>query len=148
MRSEATLARPQTEPWRALTPEERTLLEQVARSQSERADRVRRARAVLALADGASFTAAAARVGFRSARGVAKLVTRFHRQGWSAIAGGHGGGNPVQYGPAEQERILQEVRRTPDPEQDGTANWSLSTLQGALRRAPDGFPAISTFRVA
>jgi hypothetical protein len=33
----------------------------------------------------------------------------------------------------EQERILAEARRRPDREQDGTATWSLSTLQQALR---------------
>jgi hypothetical protein len=35
--------------------------------------------------------------------------------------------------------------RTPDRECDGTATWSLTTLQTALRRADDGLPGVSTF---
>ncbi len=38
---------------------------------------------------------------------------------------------------------MREFRRTPDREHDGTATWSLTTLQRALR-APDGLPAVST----
>jgi hypothetical protein len=56
----------------------------------------------------------------------------------------HGGGPPVQYGAAERERILQEFRRAPERARDGTATWSLTTLQRALRRAPDGLPHVST----
>jgi hypothetical protein len=48
---------------------------------------------------------------------------------------------------AEQERILGEFRRLPDRDQDGTATWSLTTLQRALRRAPDGLPRVSTFTI-
>jgi hypothetical protein len=40
---------------------------------------------------------------------------------------------------------LAEARRTPEREQDGTATWSLSTLQQALRQAPDGLPSVSTY---
>ena len=139
------MARPQTEPLRPLTPEEREVLEEISRSRSERAERVARARVLLALADGASFTAAASRGGFRSRRGVSNLVRRFHREGLAAVAGRHGGGPAIQYGPAERARILQEFHRPPDREQDGTATWSLSTLQRALREAPEGLPAVSTF---
>jgi transposase len=99
------------------------------------------------LADGATLTAAAAQGGFRSTRGVTKLVHRFHQTGLAALASRHGGGPALQYGPPEQERILREFRRTPDREQDGTATWSLSTLQRALRKAPDGLPAVSTFTI-
>lgn len=141
------MARPQKEPLRPLTAEERALLEEVARSRSERTDRVSRARALLALADGATFIGAAGRAGFRSARGVVNLVHRFHRGGLPVVAGRHGGGHAVRYGPAEQERILREFRRAPDRAQDGTATWTLSTLQRALRAAPDGLPAVSTFTI-
>jgi transposase len=108
---------------------------------------VARARALLALAEGATFTAAATQAGFRSARGVVKLVRRFHAEGLAAVAGRHGGGPAIRYGPAEQARILQEFRRPPDREQDGTATWSLKTLQRALRQAPDGLPTVSTFTI-
>jgi len=42
---------------------------------------------------------------------------------------------------------MREVRRAPDREQDGTATWSLATLQRALRQAPDGLPTVSTFTI-
>ena len=73
------------------------------------------------------------------------MVRRFNRDGLLAVAGRHGGGPAIAYGPAEQERIQREFRRPPDRERDGTATWSLSTLQRALREAPDGLPEVSTF---
>ena len=47
----------------------------------------------------------------------------------------------------EQQRILAEWARTPQREQDGTATWSLSLLQRALRQADDGLPQVSTFTI-
>jgi transposase len=141
------MARRQSDPLRPLTSEERTVLEETARSRSEQAARVARARILLALAEGASFTQAARAGGFRSGYGVAQLVRRFNREGLLAVAGRHGGGAERVYGPQEQERILQEFRRPPDRAQEGTATWSLSTLQRALREAPDGLPAVSTFTI-
>jgi hypothetical protein len=44
----------------------------------------------------------------------------------------------------QRQRILSEIARTPDPERDGTATWSLNTLKRTLRHAPDGLPHIST----
>ena len=52
---------------------------------------------------------------------------------------------PIDARAAERDRILREFRRPPDRQRDGTATWSLSTLQRALRRAPDGLPHVSTF---
>ena len=43
----------------------------------------------------------------------------------------------------ERERILREVQRIPSCEGDGTASWSLRTLQCALREASDGLPRVS-----
>ena len=138
------IGRPPKHPLRPLTAAERTTLEQLARAPSERADRVTRARLLLAVADGASFTAAAQRVGRRHRNAVAELVTRFNREGLAAVTPRYGGGPPVQYGAAERARILAEFHRPPDREQEGTATWSLTTLQRALRRAPDGLPGVST----
>jgi hypothetical protein len=138
------MARHQKEPLRLLTAAERSALETLARAGSERADQVARAKALLAVADGARFTAAARAAGRQSGDAVAHVVARFNRVGLAAVTPGHGGGPPVQYGPAERERILQEFRRPPDRERDGTATWSLTTLQRALRTAPDGLPTVST----
>jgi transposase len=74
-------------------------------------------------------------------------VSRFNQEGIAAIEPRYGGGGETIYGVAERERILVEARRQPDPEQDGTATWSLSTLQRALRQAPDGLPNVSTYTI-
>ena len=141
------MGRPPKEPLREVTKEERSTLEQVARAVSERADRVARAKLLLAVADGSSFTGAARSVGRRSNDAVAELVKRFNAEGLLALDPRHGGGPKVEYGPLETERILREFRRTPDPEQDGTATWSLTTLQRALRKAEDGLPKVSTWTI-
>ena len=78
---------------------------------------------------------------------MALLVARFNQRGLGALVSRHGGGQPKRYTAAEQERILREVRRSPDREHEGTATWSLTTLQRALRRAPDGLPTVSTFTI-
>ena len=141
------MAHPQKEPLRSLTQDERALLEQTARARSERADRVARAKLLLSVAEGASFTEAGRRAGFRSTYGVALFVRRFNREGLAAVAGRHGGGPTITYGSAEEARILAEFHRSPDRQRDGTATWSLKTLQQALRTAPDGLPKVSTFTI-
>lgn len=47
----------------------------------------------------------------------------------SAVAGGR----KPSYDATARERILAEARRTPEPEQDGTAVWSLVTLRESMR---------------
>ena len=42
---------------------------------------------------------------------------------------------------------MREARRKPDREKDGTATWSLKTLQRALRNAPDGLSQVSTYTI-
>jgi hypothetical protein len=132
---------------RPLTEEERILLEQISRSQSEPASHVARAKELLAVADGKSYTDAAKAAGRRSDDAVSQLVSRFNQEGIAAIEPRHGGGPQTIYGVAERERILAETRRQPDPEQDGTATWSLTTLQHTLRQAPDGLPQVSTYTI-
>jgi transposase len=132
---------------RVLTKEEREVLEQIARARSEPASHVARAKSLLAVADGKTYGEAAKVAGRRSDDAVSQLVSRFNQEGLAAIEPRYGGGPQPVYGVAEQERILAEARRTPDREQDGTATWSLSTLQQALRQAPDGLPQVSTFTI-
>jgi transposase len=138
------MPRRQKEPLRPLTANEQAHLERVSRARSEPAVVVAQAKALLAVVAGHPFTAAARAAGRRSGDGVAQLVARFNRVGLAALVPGHGGGQPRRYAVSAQERILQEVRRAPDREQDGTATWSLSTLQRALRQAPDGLPQVRT----
>jgi transposase len=134
-------------PLRALTEDERSWLRKIARSKREPASHVARAKQLLAVADGHSFTAAARASGRKPGDAVAHLVARFNREGMQAVEPQRGGGRQPKYGPSERERILAEVRRTPDPEQDGTATWSLMLLRRALRTAPNGLPAVSTYTI-
>ena len=139
------MARPPKEPLRTLTQAERQELSVLARSRSAPADRIARAKEILAVAEGQTFGQAAHHAGRTSRQAVARLVRRFNQEGMAAVAGHHGGGPAVVYGTEEQARILQEFARPPDREQDQTATWSLTTLQRALRRAADGLPNISTY---
>ena len=141
------MTRRQNDPLRALTPEEQAALEALSRAQSEPASHVARATALLAVAAGQSYTAAARAAGRRSGDAVAHLVARFNQEGLAALVPRHGGGPAVTYGEAERARILAELRRAPDREADGTATWSLSTLQRALRQAPDGLPQVSEYTI-
>jgi transposase len=141
------MSRRQIDPLRPLSTEERAQLTRLSRALAEPAAVVARAKAMLAVADGQSFTEAAQSAGRRSGDAVAQMVARFNQQGLTALTSRHGGGQPKRYTAFEQERILREVRRDPDCETDGTATWSLSTLQRTLRRAPDGLPHVSTFTI-
>lgn len=123
------MAKRQKEPLRELTDEERGYLERVSRSGSAPGVHVARAKALLAVADGASYSGAARAAGRRSGDAVCNLVRRFNQEGIGAIEPQHGGGTPVTYGQTERERILKEVRRQPERDKDGTASWSLNTLQ-------------------
>jgi transposase len=138
------MPRPQKAPLRPLTPEEHAALQRLSRARAAPAATVARAKALLAVAAGHSFTDAAHAAGRKSGDAVAHLVARFNRAGLAALTPGHGGGQPKRYRSPEQERILCEVRRPPDRERDGTGTWSLVTLQRALRQAPDGLPTVST----
>jgi transposase len=137
------MSRRKTDPLRKLTEDERNWLERISRSQVEPANHVARAKQILGVADGYNYTEAAQRSGRKSGDAVSHLVSRFNQEGMNAILPRHGGGPANKYGVAERERILKEARRKPTPEADGTANWSLSLLCQALRKAPDGLPDIS-----
>ena len=141
------MSRRKKDPLRTLTEEERATLERLSRSQTAPAVQVTWAKQLLAVADGASYLAAAYATGRRSNDAVSQLVSRFNQAGLGALELRHGGGPQVVYGPEERERILREFHRAPDRERDGTATWSLNTLKRALRTAPDGLPNVSTFTI-
>src|SRR3954447_2595925 len=141
------LSRHRKGPLRPLTADERQELTRLSRSLSAPAAQVARARALLAIADGASYTAAAHLVGRGHAEPISAWVSRFNREGLAAVQPRHGGGPRLRYGAAAQQRILAEWTRTPQRAQDGTATWSLNLLQRALRRAPDGLPQVSTYTI-
>ena len=141
------MCRRQKAPLRVLSAEEREQLEQRSRCLTRPADEVIHAKELLAVADGHPFTEAAKLAGRKSGDAVAHLVARFNADGLAALQTRHGGGPPIRYTSVEGERILQEFRRAPDRRLDGTASWSLVTLQRALRRAADGLPRVSTHTI-
>lgn len=141
------MSRRRKDPLRTLMEEEKEVLRQIARAQSEPASHVARAKILLAVSEGKTYQAAAEASGRKSNDAVSQLVSRFNREGLAALAPRHGGGPLVEYGSAERDRILAEARRMPDREQDGTATWTLSTLQRALQQAPDGLPKVSTYTI-
>src|SRR5437868_12725395 len=141
------MSRYQKDPLRPLTPDERIALTRLSRSPSAPAAQVERARALLAIAEGATYTAAAHQVGRRHTETLSAWVSRFNRDGLAAVRPGHGGGARIHYGAEAQQRILAEWARTPQRDQDGTATWSVSLLQRALRQAEDGLPEVSTFTI-
>src|SRR5215213_2542463 len=100
------MATPQKEPLRAVTAEEQAALERLARSSSERVDRVRRATALLAVVQGHTFATAARQAGFGSSTTVAKLVSRFNRRGLAAVSIAAGRGRKPIYDPSARARIV------------------------------------------
>jgi transposase len=141
------MSRRKKDPLRALTEPERQQLVHLSRSQSAPAAEVIRAKILLAVARGDDYRDAARSAGRRSGDAVAHLVARFNAEGTAALTPRHGGGRQPTYGPQERARIAAEARREPTPEGDGTASWSLSTLQRTLRAAPDGLPKVSTYTI-
>src|SRR3982750_4281183 len=123
------MSRHQTDPLRPLTADERQELTRLSRSLSAPAAQVERARALLALADGASYTATAHQIGRQHTETLSAWVSRFNRDGLAAVRPGHGGGARTRYGADAQQRILAEWARMPQREPDGTATWSLSRLK-------------------
>lgn len=107
------MTRRQKDPLRPLTEEERKLLVRVSRFHAEPAAHVARAKALLAVAEGNSYTKAAKAAGRRSGDAVSRLVSRFNREGIAALLPGQGGGRRTLYTARERERILAEVRKSP-----------------------------------
>jgi transposase len=139
------MSRRKKDPLRPLTDTESAALTQLSRSQAAPAAQVARAVMLLAVARGDDYQTAARAAGRRSGDAVSHLVARFNTEGLAALTPRHGGGRSPTYDQAARERILREVKRSPTPEVDGTATWSLSTLRTAMRAASDGLPRVSTF---
>lgn len=141
------MSRSASEPLRPLTEEETKELQRVSRASSESRIRHQRAVALLAVAEGKSLSEVARLIGWKSHDPVTKVTRRFNTMGLGALDDFPRPGPHRTYGPAEQARILQEARRTPDRKEDATGTWSLTLLQRALRAAPDGLPKVSTFTI-
>ncbi len=134
------MATMQQERLRPLTIGGQRALRQIAKASSERVDRVKRATALLAVAGGETFTAASRAAGYQSIGAVTYLVRRFNRAGLDALEIAAGRGRRPTYGATERARIVATAQRAPDRKADGTATWSLSTLERTVRR--EGLPRV------
>ena len=141
------MSRRKLHPLRRLSSQEQTELEGISRGHRIPAEWVIRATILLLVSTGLDYQAAAQAVGRRDGDRVSALVRRFNNEGLMALESRHGGGPVVKYGVIERERIMREAQRTPSCEQDGTASWSLSTLQRSLREAKDGLPQVSEYTI-
>lgn len=139
------MARPQHEPLRPVSDAEQQALTTVVKATSERVDRVRRARALLAVAETGNFAEAARQAGFRSVTAVTNLVQRFNWRGLDALTIAAGRGRRPSYNPTARAEIVRVAQTPPDRRADQTATWSLATLRRRLRR--EGLTTVGTSTV-
>jgi transposase len=126
------MGRPVKECLRPLTTREEQELQRTVKAKSERVDAVRRAKALLWVTAGGTLSAAGQQAGM-SREGVSKVVRRFNLRGLDVLETAAGRGRKVTYTSIQRAGILAHVQQQPDRQEDGTATWSLSTLQQALR---------------
>jgi hypothetical protein len=98
---------PQREPLRRMTRAERAVLRRIVNGSSERVDQVRRATALLAVAEGSAFIHAAWQAGLHSGTTVADLVGRFNRHGLAALRIATGRGRKPTYVASARARIVR-----------------------------------------
>ena len=109
-------------------------MQRLAKASSERVDVVKRARAILAVQAGKPYTQAAQEAGYKSGDSLSQLVGRFNQQELTALQIAPGRGRKEIYTLEQRTRIVVEVQRAPDRKEDGTAIWSLKSLERALRK--------------
>ena len=112
------MSRRQKEPLRAVTREENAWLQRIARSTREPANHVIRAKQLLAVAAGQSYSQAARLTGRHSGDAVAQLVSRFNRAGIYALERRVGGGAKRRYGGRERQHARAHpglIDATPGP---------------------------------
>ena len=126
---------------RELTEAERAHLAALVRATSERGDVRQRAVALLAVAAGQSYEAAARRAGYVQGYTVSRLVQRVNARGLAALAIAPGRGRKRTYSAAERQQILDTLQEAPERATDQSATWSLTLLQRRLRG--HGLPQVS-----
>ena len=129
------------QPLRDLSEAERQYVAGLVRASSERADVRQRAVAVLAVAVGQSYTAAARRAGYASGDAVSRLVKRVNQRGLAALEMAPGRGRKPTYSAAERQQILDTLQEAPERTSDQSGTWSLTLLQRRLRA--HGLPQVS-----
>src|SRR5947209_20104539 len=100
------MSRRQKDPLRSMSAEERAVLSRLSRSRGAPAAQVARAAALLAVADGQSYTDAARKVGRRDSDTVARGVASFNRDGPGPTLPPPGGGAPNLYAGGQPQHML------------------------------------------
>ena len=111
-----------------LSHESRIALEALARSHRGRADEARRARIILLLADGYSYSTISERVDC-TAQTIATWKARYLADGVAGLRGRHRGSKARVLTPQLEARILNWTRKPPA---DGTTHWSTRRLANKL----------------
>lgn len=127
------MAAPAKTKLRELVQWETTELERITKATSERLDRVRRAKALLAVSQDKSFTQAAQLAGFKTGDGVMLLVKRFNQHGLAALNIATGRGPKPRYQGEARQLVITTLQQSPDRLEDQTATWSLTALKRSLR---------------
>jgi transposase len=112
-----------------MTADERATLETYTRARAGRADLAQRARALLLLADGASYSEVTTAVGWSSAT-IAKWKARFETARLAGVWGRHKGSKPRLRTPQMEARILNWTRKAPP---NGATHWSTRSLAKHLK---------------
>jgi transposase len=116
---------------RALTPEERTALEKLARSRTEETRLVERATLILALADGERPSHIASRRG--CTRGmVYTWLTRFNADGLDGLADRPRPGRPATYTPDVVAEVIATALTKPEALDLPFGSWTLDRLKTYL----------------
>lgn len=112
-----------------VTAEQRTELEARLRSRRGRADAARRARVILLLAAGDTYTSITAKTAC-SSRTIALWKMRFETDGLAGLTAQHRGSKPTVLTPQLQARILAWTRKPPTT---GATHWSTRSLGRQLQ---------------
>jgi len=139
------MSQPQKEPLRELSQRELQELQKRGKATSERQDVIKRAKALLAVTGGQSFSQAARSVGFASSDTVSHLVGRFNRHGLASLLIASGRGRKPTYSDADRQTMLSTLESPPVKKVDGSATWSLSLLEHRLRET--ALPKVSASTV-
>ena len=102
-----------------------------------RADEARRARIILLLPEGHSYSTICERVDC-TPQTIATWKARYDANGIVGLRGRHRGSKPRVLTPPLEARILSWTRKPPT---DGTTHWSARRLRRAVGRAPHDCPA-------
>lgn len=124
---------PRKAPVISVVPEVRMQLESIARSRSEEARRVLRAKTIMGCADGIPVMELADRLGIRPNTVIA-CRERFVREGLSALDDRPRSGKPRKYGEDAEKKILAKLEEQPP---DGMGCWDGGALASELGMSDD-----------